>query len=139
MLELCAGGTLEALIFDRQLNASLKWLAHKLPIASGIARALAYLHAQSPPLVHRDLKPANVLLDEGYNAKLADFGISRDVRLEATMTQNVGTPRYSAPELLRRERYDEKVDVWSLGCVLEVRMPSMRAVPTLCAPSRARA
>ena len=120
VLELCGGGTLEALVFDRQLNAALKWRAHKLPIANGIARALAYLHAQSPPIIHRDLKPANVLLDEGYNAKLADFGVSRNLRLEATMTQNVGTPRYAAPELLRRERYDEKVDVWSLGCVLEV-------------------
>merc|ERR1711924_56832 len=65
-----------------------------------------------------DLKPDNILIDAGYNAKIADFGCSREASLEQTM-ETVGTPLFQAPELLRRERYDEKVDLWSFACVLE--------------------
>ena len=50
--------------------------------------------------------------------KIADFGVARESDLERTM-EVTGTPMYMAPELLRRERYDEKVDVWSYACVLE--------------------
>ena len=96
----------------------LTWARHKLSMAAGVARAMAYLHSQSPPIVHRDLKPENVLVDNGYNAKLADFGCSREADLERTM-EVAGTPLFMAPELLRREKYDEKVDVWSFACVLE--------------------
>ena len=113
ILELCSRGTLEQVLQDKRLN----WSAHKLPIAIGIARAMAYLHAQDPPVIHRDLKPSNVLIDDGYNAKLADFGLSREK--DDGMMSNVGTPFFAAPEVLRRVRYDENADVWSFGCILE--------------------
>ena len=116
ILELCSRGTLEQVLGDARA-ASLTWSAHKLPIALGIARAMAYLHAQDPPIVHRDLKPANVLVDDGYNAKLADFGLAREMD-DVTMS-NVGTPIFAAPEVLRRQRYTQSADVWSFGCVLE--------------------
>ena len=67
ILELCSRGTLEQVLGDPRA-ASLTWSAHKLPIALGIARAMAYLHTQDPPVVHRDLKPANVLVDDGCAA-----------------------------------------------------------------------
>ena len=113
ILELCSRGTLEQVLQNKRLN----WSAHKLPIAIGIARAMAYLHAQDPPVIHRDLKPSNVLIDDGYNAKLADFGLAREK--DDGMMSNVGTPFFAAPEVLRRVRYDENADVWSFGCVLE--------------------
>lgn len=113
ILELCSRGTLEQVLKDTRLN----WSAHKLPIAIGIARAMAYLHAQDPPVIHRDLKPSNVLIDDGYNAKLADFGLACE-KHDGIMS-NVGTPFFAAPEVLRRVRYDEKADVWSFGCILE--------------------
>ena len=50
-------------------------------MATGVARALLHLHSQRPPIVHRDLKPENILIDQGDNAKLADFGCSREVDL----------------------------------------------------------
>ncbi len=64
---------------------------------------MAYLHGQAPPVIHRDLKPGNVLVDDGFNAKIADLGCSREADLEKTM-EMVGTPLFQAPELLRRER-----------------------------------
>ena len=116
LLELCARGTLEQLL--ECPAQKLTWSAHKLPIAVGVARAMAYLHAQSPPVIHRDLKTANVLVDDGYNAKLADFGLSREASEDTSMSA-AGTPLFSAPELLRYERYDQQVDVWSFACLLE--------------------
>ena len=117
VMELCSRGTLDKIIRHEQ-GAALSWGAHKLPIAVGVARAMSYLHSQRPAVIHRDLKPENILVDDGYNAKIADFGISREVD-DATMTR-AGTPLYGAPELMRMERYDESVDVWSFGCCVEV-------------------
>ena len=117
VLELCEKGTMQDLLRSRH-GAALSWPKHKLNIALGVARGMAYLHGQSPPVLHRDLKPENVLVDDAYNAKIADFGLSREVDLTRTM-EKVGTPLFMAPEMLRRERYDEKVDVWSFACLLE--------------------
>ena len=96
----------------------LPWEKRRLKIASDVASGVAYLHAQTPPLVHRDLKPANVLLTDEWRAKLCDFGTTREATL-ATMTA-VGTPLYEAPEVMRREQYDELCDVWSFGVMLSV-------------------
>ena len=59
-----------------------------------------------------------MLVDDGYGAKIADFGASREADLTKTM-ETAGTPLFMAPELLRKERYDESADVWSLACCLE--------------------
>ena len=109
---------MQDLLFHEPSRSRLSWSAQKLGVAGGVARGMAYLHAQSPPVLHRDLKPENVLVDDGWTAKLADFGASREASLAQTM-ELAGTPLFMAPEMLRREHYDEKVDVWSFACVLE--------------------
>ena len=88
----------------------------RVPIALGVARAMSYLHAQKPPILHRDLKPDNVLLTRDAQPKVSDFGSSRDVEKMA-LTQ-VGTPLFSAPEIMAHEPYDGSADVWSFGCIL---------------------
>jgi len=91
--------------------------------ALDLARALCCLHKQSPPVIHRDLKPSNLLLTEEKHLKLSDFGLSKvmDSRNDATnyqMTGETGTLRYMAPEVMRHESYDEKVDIFSFGFVV---------------------
>ncbi|EGZ24095.1 hypothetical protein PHYSODRAFT_325252 [Phytophthora sojae] len=89
----------------------------KIPIAAGIALALEYLHARTPPLIHRDLKSKNVLLTKKLEAKLIDFGVSRG-RQENSMTAGVGTPYWSAPEILEGRKYTEQADIYSFGVVM---------------------
>lgn len=80
--------------------------------------AVSYVHLQS--CVHRDLKLENILLDKHENVKLVDFGFTREYEGKANHLQTFcGTICYSAPEMLKGEKYaGEKVDVWSLGVIL---------------------
>ncbi|EXJ95932.1 CAMK/CAMKL/MARK protein kinase [Capronia coronata CBS 617.96] len=87
-------------------------------IFTQLVGAVAYIHSKS--CVHRDLKLENVLLDKHDNVKLCDFGFTREYEGKASYLQTFcGTVCYSAPEMLRGEKYaGEKVDVWSLGIIL---------------------
>ncbi len=84
-------------------------------IAEGAARGMNYLHFGNPPVLHRDLKSANILLDDSYNAKVADFGLSRLKAQERSMTGNCGTVQWMAPEILANDSYAEPADVYSYG------------------------
>ncbi|EGZ11238.1 hypothetical protein PHYSODRAFT_337967 [Phytophthora sojae] len=95
----------------------MTWAKDKIHIAVGVARALEYLHSRTPPLIHRDLKSKNILLTQKLEAKLIDFGVSRN-RQEHSMTAGVGTPYWTAPEILEGKRYMEQVDIYSFGVVL---------------------
>lgn len=77
--------------------------------------ALEYLHAHN--VIHRDLKSENLLLDKKGNVKLCDFGWSAiwDGNFRSTFC---GTKVMMAPELIKNQEYDEKVDIWALGLVL---------------------
>jgi serine/threonine-protein kinase len=65
-------------------------------------------------IVHRDVKLENVLV-YGDRAKLGDFGYATFLKRGETLTETRGTPGYVAPEIMRREPYDHKVDVFSFG------------------------
>jgi serine/threonine-protein kinase CTR1 len=95
-------------------------LSTKLRILYGAAKGLAYLHKLRPPVIHRDMKAANVLLDERWQAKVTDFGISR-VKMGAAqaLTSFSGTVAWMSPELLRGDKtYNESVDIYSLAMVM---------------------
>jgi len=87
-------------------------------IARGLLAGLAAAHQRG--VIHRDLKPANILLDEGGEAVITDFGVARS--LGATgMTQSgviVGTPEYLSPEQARGDGVDARSDLYAVGLML---------------------
>lgn len=79
----------------------------------------AVYYAHSMHCVHRDLKLENILLDKNGNAKLTDFGFTRECMTKTTLETVCGTTVYMAPELIERRTYDGfKIDIWSLGVIL---------------------
>ncbi|KAI3916852.1 hypothetical protein MKW92_042944 [Papaver armeniacum] len=97
---------------------ALDWKRRVL-MALDIARGLNYLHCYKPPIVHRDLKSSNLLVDNNWNLKVGDFGLSR-LKHATFLTTNSGrgTPQWMAPEVIRNEPADEKCDVYSFGVIL---------------------
>lgn len=89
------------------LRDYLKELKEPLPIrlqlklASEIAQAIGYMHSRK--MIHRDLKSLNILIDDGPTARVCDFGTAKYLYPEKTLTSNVGTVTWMAPEIFNGE------------------------------------
>jgi serine/threonine protein kinase len=85
--------------------------------------SIDYLHNEAG-IVHRDLKPENLLINDSYDLKIADFGLSarKDGQRGAGIHYSqVGTRQYQAPEVLEKRHYrGEAIDIFSLGVILFV-------------------
>lgn len=79
--------------------------------------AINHCHANN--VIHRDIKPENIMLTESNSVRLIDFGLSKISMSKIPLHEIVGTPYYMAPEVLDAN-YNEKADIWSLGCLLYV-------------------
>ncbi|KAL3631716.1 Serine/threonine-protein kinase edr1 [Castilleja foliolosa] len=91
----------------------------RIKMALDVAKGMNCLHTSIPTIVHRDLKSANLLVDNNWNVKVCDFGLSRlkhNTFLSSKST--AGTPEWMAPEVLRNEPSNEKCDVYSFGVIL---------------------
>lgn len=77
----------------------------------------ALILCESKNIVHRDIKPENIMVSEFGDYKLGDFGIARTMD-HTTQATTVGSERYMAPEVIKREEYGKEVDIYSLGLVL---------------------
>jgi hypothetical protein len=107
-----------SLYYDLHVQKRQFSVRERLHVARGVAAALAFVHAQRA--IHRDIKSANVLLGEGGAVKVSDFGTARLVTTltAASMTANVGTAQWTAPEVLTGGDYDTCADVYSFGILL---------------------
>lgn len=114
-MELCLCGSMQRVL---EVGETARWQwSTKVTISRQIADGLAHLHAHEPLVMHRDLKPANILFDAEHHCKICDLGASRFMDVDKTMSNGVGTPLFCAPEQLAHMRYDESIDIWSVGCV----------------------
>ena len=75
-------------------------------------KGLIIIHNKN--LIHRDIKGANILLSEEGYAKLGDFGVGAELK-EAFRTSKKGSPYWMSPQVIKKEKYDYKTDIWSLG------------------------
>ena len=85
-------------------------------IIKDICLGLKEIHNKD--LIHRDLKPDNIFISEDYKVKIGDFGISKKLIGTKHAKTLVGTKNYTAPEIIKGEKYSNKVDIWSLGCII---------------------
>ncbi|KAL4123948.1 hypothetical protein PRIC2_009792 [Phytophthora ramorum] len=99
--EYMEGGDLRTVLerFEQQEHRAHGFDDDKLNIALHVAQGLTYLHGMDPIVLHRDLKSKNILLNKNLDAKLTDFGVSRE-SADITMTAGVGTSLWMAPESL---------------------------------------
>lgn len=71
------------------------------------------------PVLHRDIKPGNILLDNRGRVKMGDFGLAKQLASQSKFAYtNVGTPFYMSPEMINETKYNEKSDIWALGCLV---------------------
>lgn len=136
LIGFCSEGRHRLLVYEFMKNSSLDTFLFtssdhdktldwdtRFNIAIGTAKGIAYLHEECRDcIVHCDIKPENILLDESFNAKVSDFGLSKLIHARGhqnlPLTSVRGTRGYLAPEWLANLPITSNSDVYSYGMVL---------------------
>ncbi|MCD9560135.1 Proline-rich receptor-like protein kinase perk4 [Datura stramonium] len=140
----CIADGQRMLVYEFVPNGTLEYHLHgkgrpvmdwglRLKIALGSAKGLAYLHEDCHPrIIHRDIKGANILLDNNYEAMVADFGLAKLTEDNNThvSTRVMGTFGYLAPEYASSGKLTEKSDVFSFGVMLLELITGRRPLDT---------
>ena len=109
---------------DKDLLEQMKFLEPKTLTEQQIKNfiyqiLLGLSHMHKYGFFHRDMKPENILIKNNNLAKIADFGLAREIRSLPPYTEYVSTRYYRAPEcLLKFNNYNSPIDIWALGCIM---------------------
>ncbi|KAJ0697738.1 putative protein kinase RLK-Pelle-CrRLK1L-1 family [Helianthus annuus] len=110
---------------DRHLSSTALTWTQRLKICLDAARGIAYLHDHRDTqqrVLHRDIKSANILLDDNWNAKISDLGLSKlgpaNQLHTLIFTNVVGTPGYCDPQYMETYSLTKESDIYSFGVVL---------------------
>ena len=132
-IEFMDGGCLTEVIYQYMKKIPEKIAAY---IMREILLGLDELHKHKQ--IHRDLKSDNILVDKQGQVKVADFGFAIQLTKEQKNRKSVvGTPAWMAPELIKKENYNELVDGWSVGVIAVelaegeppfLRLPALKAM-----------
>ncbi|EFJ24027.1 hypothetical protein SELMODRAFT_174767 [Selaginella moellendorffii] len=115
--EFMSGGNLAEILYNEE-RAALSWKL-RVSVAHDISRGIEYLHDGAvPPVIHRDIKSSNILLDAMSTAKVADFGLSKEMTFGVPTSAVKGTFGYVDPQYLLTNVFTEKSDVYSFGILL---------------------
>eukprot|EP01089_Gocevia_fonbrunei_P007802 TRINITY_DN1909_c0_g3_i1.p1 TRINITY_DN1909_c0_g3~~TRINITY_DN1909_c0_g3_i1.p1 ORF type:complete len:524 (+),score=95.03 TRINITY_DN1909_c0_g3_i1:65-1636(+) len=112
--EYLSRGSVADLFKDPTVKLTFK---QRMRFARDAALGMNRLHCSNPPILHLDLKPANLLVDENWEVKIGDFGLSK-VNSAGNNKGLLGSPIYMSPEMLLGQEYDEKTDIYSFGMVM---------------------
>jgi tetratricopeptide (TPR) repeat protein len=134
VMERVEGERIDRFVERRQLG-----LAERVRLLAAVGDAVEHAHRRG--VVHRDLKPGNILVDDGGQPKVLDFGIAAAARQAAAAAgPALGTPAYMSPEQLRGDAVDARSDVFALGVVawqvLTGRLPFGEALRDRAAAAR---
>lgn len=117
VMEYCEKGDLQQLIRKTRADNDRIPESAIWQVLTDMCVALDACHYGPTKMIHRDIKPGNIFIAGNGHVKLGDFGLAREIDDGAASTY-AGTPPYMSPELISHQPYDEKSDIWALGCVL---------------------
>ncbi|KAF2366257.1 Protein kinase domain [Trinorchestia longiramus] len=116
VMDYAAGGNLHTYL-QSKLPSQFLQEQHAVELITQVVMGLQHIHHNK--ILHRDLKSQNIFLDGSHRyLKIGDFGISKILASKSKAHSVVGTPCYLSPELCQSKPYNQKSDVWALGCVL---------------------
>ena len=121
LMEYCEGNDLRYFIDEQKKNHPNQLLEEHIiyNIIKQLSAGIKEIHDNK--IVHRDLKPENIFMNKNMEIKIGGFGVSKELnsykKYYSTINKS-GTFNYTAPEIIKYGKYNEKADIWALGCII---------------------
>ena len=117
VMEFCDGSDLKKYIKEHKSQKKLIEKDKIFDFILNICEGLKEIHSKN--LIHRDLKPDNLFLTKDLKVKIGDFGIAKQLNNPEEYAKTCfGSLLYMAPEMAKNYQYNNKIDIWSLGCII---------------------
>ena len=116
VMEYCDEGDLNDFIIKKKESQTL--IEEDLIWNFFIKITIGLAHIHQMKILHRDLKTMNIFLKNGFQVKIGDLGVAKILLKNSFAKTLIGTPYYLSPEICQEKPYNDKSDVWALGCIL---------------------